>query len=112
MRNYSSNVPAASTVAWFADTDLSSPEVFKKLLERFNRLFENPVYTPVSQMTPSEQRVIRDFLRYAGAVRRRKSDCNKDHPGSFVYINMNTGEMVVFVTWYGYGEYSCDSWVL
>lgn len=110
MRNFSSNVPASSTVAWLADRDLSKPGAFQSLIGSFNTLFENPYDCPISSMTPSEQRVIRDFLRYAGSVRRRKSDYSDDHAGSFVYINMNTGKSVVFVTWYGVRDYNCSCW--
>lgn len=112
MRNYSAVCPMSTTISWSADQKIDNQSTFQKIVEKFNILFENPVGTTVENMTPSEQRVIADFLRYAGQCRRRSSNFAKDHPGSFVYINLNTGKLYVFVTDYGYGDIAAEFWVL
>lgn len=108
MRNFHNVVPQSSTIHWFADKEMSL-STYLTVLAAFNRVFENPEDRPFRSLTPSEQRVISSFLRYARSCRNRKSDYRDDHPGSFLYCNINTGQSLVFITWYGYGDFAGGS---
>lgn len=113
MRNFSSVVPQTKTIHWPADAKMDK-YTYQTVLAVFNRAFGNHLDRPFRSLTPSEQRVISSFLRYARECRQRRADYANDHPGSFLYCNMNSGVPLVFVTWYRYGEFggSTLSWEL
>lgn len=103
MRNFQTVVKSTSTILWSADQCIDRLQM-QSIMSLFNGLFGNHPRTHFSCLTPSEQLTISEFLRYARRCRNRKSNWSKDVPGSFVYINLNTGESVVFITDFGYGN--------
>lgn len=57
-------------------------------------------------LTSSESGTLMEFFDWLETIRDKEA-CNNLCPnGSFVYCNVNTGETLVFIAWYGYEDYA------
>jgi hypothetical protein len=96
MRHYSAAVPNAQTVYVSVDTDEND---FQAL--RLKYLEPN-----LDGDTPASDRVREAFRDWYFSITDKDSFPNPCANASFVYSNLNTGAIVVFVAWYGYEEYA------
>jgi hypothetical protein len=100
MRNYSSQVQTRRVYSWFTGHTIED-QAFDRAIKLFLRCFET---IEVSLMTPSEQSVIDDFKDWV--TQANKDDAFRIVNGAFVYANLNTGEILVFIAWAGYEDYA------
>lgn len=104
MRNYSRMVNTRNTVAIDIDFCKANREYVEDMLtRRLLKLFE---VRKLSELCPSEESVLIDLSCWVDNLCTAEFLTNPILYGSFVYVNLNTGESLVLVADYGYGTYA------
>lgn len=100
MRNYSSAVKFGNTI--FVPSWLRSQQY--DLIVECQTHLQKAMEVGALGFTPSEERVIEELHEWIESILDKDLVHNRPANSSFVYCNINTGESLVFVAWYGYGE--------
>jgi hypothetical protein len=106
MRNFHSSVNSKNVIGVFMSRESKDYMRYEDIIWK---QFQNELPVDERRASPSEWRVIVDFRRWTKALRNSaKKDINAESTtnGAFVYTNLNTGAITVFVAWGGYDDYA------
>lgn len=124
MRNYSFDVPrnnAFMVITTFDNSDVVN--CVSRLLKAFechNSVvnidydMETNLFVTIREvleeyLTSSELACVVELLDWLWSIRDRGQIRNPAKNGAWAYSNLNTGENLLFVCWYGYGDFELTS---
>lgn len=124
MRNYSFNIPSHNAFmvsTYFDDSDvimcvsrlLRAFECHKSVVN-IDYDMETNLFVTIREvleeyLTSSELTCVVELLDWLWSIRHREQIRNPAKNGAWAYSNLNTGENLVFVCWYGYGDFELTS---